>query len=69
MYLPYLSKYLIVEDSCSGCGTNHIDVWVGGGGQPSGDVLACEWSLTPSGTVPVEIDPPPGRAVSTGGLC
>lgn len=69
MYLPYLNKYLIVEDSCSGCSGNHIDVWVGGNGRNNAAVLACERRLTPSGTVPVEIDPPPGRSVSAGGLC
>jgi hypothetical protein len=69
MYLPYLQKYLIVEDSCAGCGTNHIDVWAGGAGRNSADVTACERSLTPHGQVAVEIDPPPGRPVNAGQLC
>jgi hypothetical protein len=67
LYLPYLNKYLIVEDSCSGCSGNHIDVWVGGTNHSS--VIDCEHRLTPQGTVPVEVDPPPGYRVSTGMLC
>ena len=69
MYLPHLAKYLIVEDSCASCTADWIDVWVGGRGSDSADVLACQHRLTPPGTVPVEIDPPDDRTVSAGGLC
>ena len=69
MYLPHLSKYLIVEDSCAGCGTNHIDVWVGGAESNRDAVIACQHRLTPADQVPVEIDPPEGRTVNAGGLC
>ena len=69
MYLPYLSKYLIVEDSCAGCRGNWIDVWVGGAGGNGAAVIACEHRLTPSGQVPVEIDPSEGKPVQAGGLC
>jgi 3D (Asp-Asp-Asp) domain-containing protein len=70
LYLPYLAKYLIVEDSCAACGGNHIDVWAGGMGRPRSAVLACQIALTPSsGTVPVEVNPPPGHPASAGTLC
>lgn len=54
IYLPYLRKYLRVEDECDECtsdwanGVAHIDVWTGSstvnGGQTQ---LNCEDTLTP----------------------
>ena len=64
MYLPYLSRYLIVEDLCASCMNDWIDVWAGGAGKPKSSVLPCQDALyhrgprDPSGRVEVEIDPP-----------
>ena len=71
MYLPYLSKYLIVEDSCAGCRGNWIDVWAGGvgGTQVFCDRLRGFPVLRRGGTVPVEIDPPTGYPVRPRVLC
>jgi hypothetical protein len=71
MYLPYLSKYLIVEDLCATCTRNWIDVWAGGVGKPGSSVRACQDALYhgAGGTADVEIDPPAGKPVNAGVLC
>ncbi|WP_437601771.1 hypothetical protein WMF28_09255 [Sorangium sp. So ce590] len=65
MYLPSLRKYLIVEDICASCGSEQIDIWMESDERFRDQVIACEEAWTPEGTVEVEIDPPPGRPVST----
>ncbi|KAI9703505.1 MAG: hypothetical protein M1820_005809 [Bogoriella megaspora] len=56
IYLPYLKKYLRMEDECAQCETDwangkaHVDIWTGSstvnGGSTQED---CENSLTPDG--------------------
>ena len=76
MYLPYLSRYLIVEDLCASCTNDWIDVWAGGVSKPKSSVLPCQDALyhrgprDPSGRVEVEIDPPSWYpVVNAGSLC
>ncbi|CZT15260.1 uncharacterized protein RCC_12313 [Ramularia collo-cygni] len=46
-WFPYLKKYLVMSDICTGCDDNQIDIWIGNGdgGQ---DELNCEVN-SPSG--------------------
>jgi hypothetical protein len=68
LYLPYLKRYVIMEDSCAECITDwktrkyHIDIWLESNGSFDSQVLACENTLTRAKTS-VEIDPPPDRPV------
>ncbi len=70
VYDPPLKKYFVMEDDCASCIDEwgsarrpHIDLWAG---DYSGSAfLACQYALTPNGTVVVELNPPPGRAVDT----
>lgn len=66
LYLPYLQKYLIVEDTCASCISDwakepkehHIDVWMESGrGDDPGKVLGCEEGLTPKRGVSVVREP------------
>ncbi|KAF3770324.1 hypothetical protein M406DRAFT_29558, partial [Cryphonectria parasitica EP155] len=66
VYVPYLKKYLRMEDQCEQCiddwpGKYHIDIWtspnndcVNGGT----DQINCEDDLTPSAEQEVVVDPP-----------
>ncbi len=65
MYVPYLKKYLIVEDECATCVANQIDVWVDSNNTHPNEVLQCEKAWTPKQPVEVEINPPVGREVIT----
>lgn len=68
LYLPYLKRYVIMEDSCAECITDwktmkyHIDIWLESNGSFDSQVLACENTLTREKTS-VEIDPPSDRPV------
>ncbi len=68
LYLPYLKRYVIMEDSCAECitdwktGKYHIDIWLESNGSFDSQVLACENTLTREKTS-VEVDPPPDRPV------
>src|SRR5205814_4928603 len=48
LYVPYLKRYVIMEDSCGQCitdwksGKYHIDVWLDSNGSFDSQVLACE---------------------------
>jgi hypothetical protein len=46
-WFPYLKKYLVMQDICTGCKDRQIDIWIGNGdgGQPQ---LDCEVN-SPSG--------------------
>jgi hypothetical protein len=68
LYLPYLKRYVIMEDSCAECIQDwktrkyHIDIWLESNGSFDSEVLACENTLTRS-KISVEVDPPPDRPV------
>ncbi|RYP42469.1 hypothetical protein DL767_000157 [Monosporascus sp. MG133] len=56
VYLPYLQKYGILDDSCSVCEQDHLDVWVESACSDEADnVCQCENTLTPDGQQYVEI--------------
>jgi hypothetical protein len=76
VYYGYLHRYFIMEDDCTACdedwtgagpdggpGFYHIDLWVGGEGGNTNDVINCEDSLTQTGSVIV--DPPSNEPVDT----
>ncbi|HVW27716.1 MAG TPA: hypothetical protein VHC69_20265 [Polyangiaceae bacterium] len=70
LYVPYLKRYVIMEDSCAECIQDwnthkyHIDIWLDSDGSFDSQVLDCEDTLTRSKTS-VEIDPPPDRPVDS----
>jgi 3D (Asp-Asp-Asp) domain-containing protein len=66
IYVPEVSRYFLLEDSCATCVGSHVDLWAG----PATDdgVLACEDALTRSGAQPYEVNPPPGLPVIPGDL-
>jgi len=75
VYAPVIEKYLVMEDDCGQCDTDwsgsmmwHIDVWMNSNGTETASALdACEDQWTQSATT-IEIDPPPGRTVTTAPL-
>ena len=77
VYYPYLHRYFIMEDDCTECdedwtgagpdgGPNlyHIDLWIGGQGGNSNDVINCEDDLTQNSEA-VIVDPPSTEPVDT----
>jgi hypothetical protein len=72
LYVPFIEKYVVMEDSCSQCTTDwtnsrkyHIDLWMNSNGTESATALMnCEGSWTRTQTN-VEINPPPTRVVTT----
>lgn len=54
-----------VEDACSTCAADHIDIWVESDCDSRDEVLACKDNWTPDDPVNVEINPPADRPVST----
>ncbi|WP_245594362.1 ricin-type beta-trefoil lectin domain protein [Actinospica robiniae] len=71
VYYSYLHRYFIMEDDCvecdqdwSGSGSYHIDLWIGGQGGNSNDVINCEDDLTQD-SAPVIVDPPSNEPVDT----
>lgn len=48
LYVPYIQKYVIMEDECASCGASHIDIWMPSDGNFNKQVLACEnkWTRT-----------------------
>jgi len=75
VYAPLIEKYLVMEDDCGQCDTDwsgsmkwHIDVWMNSNGTESSSALvACEDQWTQD-TTTIEINPPPGRMVTTAPL-
>ena len=72
VYYPYLHRYFIMQDECVECdqdwanGKWHIDLWIGGEGGNTTDVINCEDALTqdsaqviinPSSSEPVDTTP------------
>ena len=63
-----------MEDDCGQCDTDwgsmtwHIDVWMNSNGtETTSALVSCEDQWTQSATT-IEIDPPPGRTVTTAPL-
>jgi 3D (Asp-Asp-Asp) domain-containing protein len=63
IYVPYIKKYVVLEDTCASCTTNWIDIWMESDGNNTSKVIACEEHWTKE-NVPVEINAPAGREVS-----
>ena len=77
VYYAYLHRYFIMEDDCTECdadwsgqgsdggrNTYHIDLWIGGHGGDSNDVIDCEDALTQS-SAKVTLNPPSDEPVDT----
>lgn len=64
IYVPYIKKYVILEDTCASCTTNWIDIWMESDGNNTNKVIACEEYWTKENQL-VEVNPPAGREVST----
>lgn len=64
IYVPYLKKYFIREDSCASCNGPWTDLWAGGDDSTAQAVLACEDSLTRD-DVTITINPDDGLDVDT----
>ncbi|HLI96408.1 MAG TPA: hypothetical protein VKT72_10015 [Candidatus Baltobacteraceae bacterium] len=67
IYVPFMQRYFIREDDCASgqCGGYTFNLWVGGNSSDvASDVEACERSLTPSGHVPVILNPPSNEYVT-----
>jgi hypothetical protein len=77
VYYPYLHRYFIMEDDCTECDQDwtgqgpdggphlyHIDLWIGGQGGNSNDVINCEDNLTQN-SEKVIINPPSNESVDT----
>lgn len=63
MYVPSLKKYLIVENECTSCVPDQIDVWMDSTADNPDAVLQCQKNWTPEELIGVEFDPPDGREV------
>lgn len=70
LYIPYIKKYVIMEDSCASCikdykdGKKHIDIWAGGNGNNEDKLLACEEYWTRD-SMTIEIGAQNGMEVNT----
>lgn len=69
MYIPYLKKYVIMEDDCEQCIKDwrqkhqlHIDIWMSSGNRYKDELLGCEDKWTRQ-SAKVEVNPPPDRPV------
>jgi hypothetical protein len=64
IYVPYMKKYFIREDSCASCNGPWADLWAGGDQNSGQDILDCEDSLTRD-NVDVIVNPGSGEDVDT----
>ncbi len=64
LYVPYIKKYVILEDTCASCTANWIDIWMESDGNYQSKVIACEEYWTKENMI-VEVNPPAGREVVT----
>ncbi|HTV72567.1 MAG TPA: 3D domain-containing protein [Candidatus Acidoferrales bacterium] len=63
VYVPFLSRYFIMEDDCPGCaGSEHMDLWLGIG--TTAIMTACATSLS-GHQIPIIQHPPPDLPVVT----
>jgi len=73
LYIPMIQKYAIMEDTCAACiadwssGKRHVDVWMNSDSTNSENLRSCQHSWTRP-AAEIEINPPPGRPVTTGPL-
>lgn len=57
IYVSYLKKYFIMEDSCAQCITDwkskkhHVDLWAGGKSSSGSALINCEDALTRNATI------------------
>lgn len=71
LYVPFISKYVIMEDNCVDCvsdynkGISHIDIWMNSNASYKKEVLACENKWTPDGSVQIVQNPPSTETVNT----
>ena len=69
LYLPFLQKYVVMEDSCAQCitdwsaGKRHIDVWMNSDATHGSQLLSCQYADTRSAEN-VEVNPPSTRPVA-----
>ncbi|KAK1763218.1 hypothetical protein QBC33DRAFT_573538 [Phialemonium atrogriseum] len=76
IYVPYLKKYLRMEDDCAQCiddwnngNKKHIDIWTGTPSTNGGNAqIQCENALTPNGGQQVLRSPPNNLAVDSTAL-
>ncbi len=74
LYVPYIKKYVVMEDLCATCSKNyksgrkHIDIWAGGDGSNPDALYECENRWTRESET-IEVNPPAGREVSLTPLC
>ena len=64
IYVPFIKKYVVYEDSCGCDDPPHIDIWMNSNANNAAKTYACQEYWTRDST-PAEINPPPGRDVST----
>jgi hypothetical protein len=73
LYVPYLKKYVIMEDRCAACvsdwnrGERHIDVWMNSTASNASALRDCQRAFTRS-SAEVELDPPGNRPVDSAPL-
>lgn len=71
LYVPFLSKYVIMEDNCVDCvsdynkGITHIDIWLNSNASFKKETLACENKWTPDGSVSIVQNPASNLTVNT----
>jgi hypothetical protein len=66
IYVPDVSRYFILEDSCSGCSQDQIQLWTGA--STDNGVAACEETLARNVSRAYQVNPPPGLPVVPGDL-
>ena len=64
LYVSYIKKYVILEDTCASCTGDWIDIWMESDGNNEDKVIDCEEHWTKR-NVAIEVNPPTGREVST----
>ena len=74
IYVPYIKKYIVMEDLCATCvknyknGRKHIDIWAGGDGSNEKELYECENDWTRE-SESIEVNPPNNREVDLSLLC
>src|SRR3989338_3558306 len=69
LYVPYIKKYIVMEDQCSTCednyddGRKHIDIWMSSNDDYEDELYECQRYWTRNKTK-VEINPPKNREVN-----
>ena len=70
IYVPYIKKYIIMEDMCEGCIENwqdekrkHIDIWIESKDSFEDELYQCQRKYTRS-SIEVELNPPSDREVN-----